>query len=401
MSEEFPIEALEESRLDTEQIRRAIILFALLAIFGLTAGIYAKLIGHRSAFNLSREIPWGIMVATFGFFTVTATGVGLLAAAGHLVRRTGLAPLGNRAIYLTVILLLAAFFAITLQVQHPWRLLVYNMTSPNLTSNIWWMSTLYGIMVGSMSLEFVSMVSVAGGGQGSVLKMSILGALAGLAANNNLAAMVTAATDPPVWQPGQLQLVLLVSALLSGSAALVAATVVAAAIRGSSLDRDSTAALSRLTRTFLCLVVLVLVLNGWRLYGLATADSDELRQGAQLFISGPLATNFWIFETALGLVAPLGLLLASRLTRTRLIGLAAALALVGAFFQRYDILIAGQIIPAFRGWDGVPPHLEYAPSSAELLVVLGSLGLLGTGFLLGERFFGRVFQGLPPLKPPR
>ena len=33
------------------------------------------------------------------------------------------------------------------------------------------------------------------------------------------------------------------------------------------------------------------------------------------------------------------------------------------------------------------------PSAAEFLVALGALGLLGAGFLLGERFFGKAFRG--------
>ena len=71
---------------------------------------------------------------------------------------------------------------------------------------------------------------------------------------------------------------------------------------------------------------------------------------------------------------------------------AALMALVGAFFQRYDFVVAGQQVSAYHGWDNLPTYMSYVPSAAEFLVALGGFGLLGAGFLLGERFFGKAFR---------
>jgi len=40
----------------------------------------------------------------------------------------------------------------------------------------------------------------------------------------------------------------------------------------------------------------------------------------------------------------------------------------------------------------MPTYLSYVPSAAEFLVAFGGFGLVGAGFLLGERFFGRAFR---------
>ncbi len=72
--------------------------------------------------------------------------------------------------------------------------------------------------------------------------------------------------------------------------------------------------------------------------------------------------------------------------------LAALMTLVGGFFQRYDLVVAGQQVPVYLGWNNLPDYLGYVPSTGELLVVMGGLGVCATLFLLGERFFGRAFK---------
>jgi Ni/Fe-hydrogenase subunit HybB-like protein len=105
-----------------------------------------------------------------------------------------------------------------------------------------------------------------------------------------------------------------------------------------------------------------------------------------------LSTNFWVFEILVGLVMPLAILLASRMKSIQAMSTAGLLALVGQFFSRYDIVVAGQQVPQYFGWDSLSMYMPYTPSIFEIMVVLGGLGLAGAGFLLGERFFGRAFR---------
>jgi len=83
------------------------------------------------------------------------------------------------------------------------------------------------------------------------------------------------------------------------------------------------------------------------------------------------------------------------LTKTKSIWamtLAACMAMVGAYVQRFDLVFSGQIVPKFSGWNDLPQYLHYFPSGAELIVVIGAFSLVGFGFLLGERFVGKLFR---------
>ena len=48
-----------------------------------------------------------------------------------------------------------------MEIENPWRMAIWNVISPNPTSNIWWMGTLYGMAVGLILLARLNMV-VAG-----------------------------------------------------------------------------------------------------------------------------------------------------------------------------------------------------------------------------------------------
>ena len=72
--------------------------------------------------------------------------------------------------------------------------------------------------------------------------------------------------------------------------------------------------------------------------------------------------------------------------------LASSMALLGAYVQRFDLVYSGQIVPKFSGWNELPQDLHYFPTGAELIVVIGAFGLVGFGFLLGERFVGKLFR---------
>ena len=89
---------------------------------------------------------------------------------------------------------------------------------------------------------------------------------------------------------------------------------------------------------------------------------------------------------------PLMILVVSGFRNVQAMSTAALLALVGGLFQRYDLVVAGQMVPHYLGYDDLPTYMNYVPSVAEFLVGLGAIGLAGAGFLLGERFFGKAFR---------
>lgn len=74
-----------------------------------------------------------------------------------------------------------------------------------------------------------------------------------------------------------------------------------------------------------------------------------------------------------------------------MMALAGVLILLGQFVARYDLVVAGLIVPESLGWDNVPTYLGYVPSVFEFGVVIGSISVVCFGFLMGERVFGKIF----------
>jgi len=384
------IEDLEEGRLASSSVKWLTHLFSLFVIAGLTAGSYATMTGQQVAYGISREIPWGILTSSFAFFAITSTGLCLLAAISHAYGVTPLRPLGSRAVYLAIVTTVTAFMLLAFSVESPWLLIYYNAVSPSLTSNIWWLSTLYGIMSGCLFLRFAFLVS---GSQGMALTFGIIAAVTAVGANNNLGGLFTLSSDPPIWFGVQLLVLFLASAVLSGTAVIIIFTVLAYKLRQQNIIGETHKSLETAATLMALMIGIVLVVTIARFYTMFFSDApDPGIIAARALINGPLAVNFWGFEILTGLLLPLALLLITRTKSVWAMTLASCMAMVGAFVQRFDLVYSGQIIPKFFGWNELPQYLHYFPGGAELIVVIGAFALVGFGFLMGERFVGKLFR---------
>ncbi len=389
MANTLSLDALAEPSLAKPAINKLTLLMLILTGIGLGTGLYAFIVGHHHVYAVTREVPWGILISTYAFFAITSTGLCLLAAIGHAFGGTPIAPLGNRAVYLSIVTIMSAFAVIGLELASPWRMLIYNVISPNLTSNIWWMGTLYGLAVGCMFIEFFSILI---GRFGIALAIGALGALAEVGANTNLGAVFATLSARPFWYGAQLPVYFLCSAVMSGAAAIILFTHLSYSLRRETPDADTTRGLQSAGKILALTIFLLAIATAWRFISFFTGGTDLGLIAVSHLLNGPLATNFWLFEIGIGMVFPLILLIATQIKNVPAMSAASLMALVGGFFQRYDLVVAGQQVPVYYGWDNLPSYLGYAPSAGEFLVVLGGLALTMTGFLLGERFFGRVFR---------
>jgi Ni/Fe-hydrogenase subunit HybB-like protein len=142
----------------------------------------------------------------------------------------------------------------------------------------------------------------------------------------------------------------------------------------------------------LLMLILVSVATWWKMVSYYVGGPETGRVAATALLSGPLASNFWIFEVGIGLAAPILLLAFTRVRSLGAMSLAGLLTLVGMFIARMDMVIAGQIVPVWDGFDSnLTMYTNYMPSGYEWIVAFGGIGLTGVAFLLGERFFGKAF----------
>lgn len=389
MANGFSLAAVAEPKVATPKINMATGLFALLAIAGISAGLYAFYGGHHTMYNNTREMPWGILISSYAFFAITSTGLCLLAAVSHIFGGNKLAPLANRMVWLSIITIIGAFTIIGVEIENPHRMLIYNMLSPNLTSNIWWMGTLYGMAVGFMLLEFYLILNKQ---YKIAVTLGVLGALAEVAANTNLGAVFATLSGHPFWYGSQLPVYFLCCAFMSGAAAAILFTNMAFKIRNREIDSTTMAGMQSAGKVLTLTLFLVCVATAWRFISFFVGGAEGGRVAAMALTSGPLSFNFWVFEILIGLAFPLGLLAMTKLKSAPAMTLAAFMTLVGQFFSRYDLIVAGQMVPHFSGWDNLPTYYSYVPSVSEFMVTFGGIGVVGATFLLGERFFGRAFD---------
>lgn len=363
-------------------------LFALMLLAGIGTGLYGFIVGHHHVYANYREVPWGLLISTYAFFAITSTGLCLLAAISHVFGGNKIAPLANRMVWLSLITILSGFAVIGMEIASPWRMAIWNVLSPNPTSNIWWMGTLYGLAVGFVILEFWLILTKQ---YKLALVLGILGAFAETAANSCLGGVFATLPARPFWYGAQLPIYFLACAFTSGAAAAVMFTHYAHIIRGQKMDETVFTGVQAAAKVMLLMLLLVSVGTFWKMISYYVGGTQAGRTAADALVSGQLSNNFWIFEVALGLIAPILLLAVTRLKSAFAMSSAALLVLIGMFVARLDMVTAGQIVPMFQGYTDFPQYLSYTPSGYEWIVAFGGVGLTGMAFLLGERLFGKVF----------
>jgi molybdopterin-containing oxidoreductase family membrane subunit len=165
----------------------ALMISGFLLLAAVAAGVHAQYVGTMHAYGASREVPWGILISTYVFFVVTSTGLCLVSSIGHVFGVKDFMPIAKRAVFLSIMTIMAGFFVIAFEIENPFRMAIYNVISPNFTSNIWWMGTLYGAYMFFMAVELTFLVI----NKPRIATMvGFMGVVAGIAAHSNLGAEI-------------------------------------------------------------------------------------------------------------------------------------------------------------------------------------------------------------------
>ncbi len=390
MANGLSLAAIAEPKVATPKLNTYTGILALLAAIGIGLGLYGFFAGHHNVYNNTREMPWGLLISTYAFCAITSTGLCVLAAISHIYGGTKLAPLANRMVWLSLITIIGGFAVIGMEIENPWRMAIYNIITPNLTSNIWWMGTLYGMAVGMMILEFYLILTKE---YKWAIVLGVIGALAEMAANTNLGSVFASLAAHPFWFGAQIPIYFLGCAFLSGAAATVMFTFLAFRMRGREIDEDTMTAFQTGGKIMALALLLIAISTAWRYINLMSGGAEQARLGALTLINGPLAFNFWVFEIMIGMIFPLGLLVMTKFKSAPAMAFSAFMILVGMFISRYDMVVAGQLPPVLGKFDdNLPSLFTYVPSLMEIMVTIGGLSIVGAAFLLGERFFGRAFD---------
>ena len=383
---------------------------------GTVAGIWAIvtgfLQGHEVTFNTSTGVPWGLLIAAYVFLVVSSTGMCLVSSLGHVFGIERFKPLGRRAVTMAIVLLVAGFVVILSDLERPWRMVMYLFVTPNPTSAMWWMGTLYALYLIAMISElfFMSRAETASRiltGTGTVSRLHRIflvgtrqmteetekrserfarfsgaaGVIFALAAHSTLGAVFGFIGGRTIWHGPFLPIYFILSAFVSGSAILTISLILHHRGRGRTPApeiREVVRSLSQLLLLFLCIFLFFVI---WKIITAQYGQIPEEYDAVMLLLTGPLAVPFWLFEIGIGLLLPIAILIFTRAQHKWALVAVPLMVMTGMFFARYDFVIAGQLVPVV----GRDVLWEYAPHWVEILTVVGAISLCLLLYTIGNR----------------
>ncbi|PLX83063.1 MAG: polysulfide reductase [Desulfuromonas sp.] len=368
----------------------ALLVTGLMMLAGAIAGLQATVGGHHVYYGVSRQIPWGILISTYVYFAITSTGICLVSSIGHIFGVKAYMPIAKRAVFLSIITLSAGFLVIAAEIKVPIRMLVYNIISPNFTSNIWWMGALYGLALGVMIFEFIFLLL---GKYKLAVACGFVAVVGELAANSNLAGVFGLLNGREFWHGPYLPIFFIASGVMVGCSCLILFHLWAERINEGPLHPGMPDCLSAIRKVAILMICVIAFFTIWRTVATLAGHPDGQYVGVMAMLTGEYSLSFWGGEILLSLLIPLGLYLFSKGTNMKLMLTAAILMLIGVFFMRHNMVIVGQVIPVFQGLGvtGSTELLKYSPTVHELMIVVGGFGFVGFMFLLGEK----IFNGYP------
>jgi Ni/Fe-hydrogenase subunit HybB-like protein len=357
--------------------RSGLAVSAALTAIGIVGALMLLIKGHN-AMGTSHQFPWGIFISTYVFFALIGSGLCLISSLGSVFGIQPFTDLTKRSVVLALVTLMAAFLIMGLETPQPLNM-IYMLLSPNFSSAIFWMGSLYGVYLFFLAGEFWYMLVKDAPARGHFFGVAAF--FAALAASSNLGAVFGFLHARPFWEGAFMPIYFILTALLSGSAVLV--------IFYYLLERRKTyslivPALAKLLTLFLSITLFFAI---WKLFMGLYGSIPGKSEATIALLKGPYALNYWGLEIGLGMIFPLFLLVVKR---TRLaFFLAAVSSLTGIFFMRYDLVMAGQIVP-LDVIDHAPlpvVYLSYFPTWIELAVVCLGFGFIGLTYLFAEKMF--------------
>jgi len=366
--------------------------FIILGLVLIAAGGVAALLvlvkGHEPMYAVNREVPWGLLIATYAFFVITSTGLAFIGGLGHAFGVSEFAKMSRRIVVLAFVTLLAGFTQIGMELGHPFRLMIYFLLSPGFSAPIVWMGLFYGIELLILGFELYLIFGPREYGHRVVAFTGFMALLVGIIATSNLGFVFGSINARPFYHGIYFPVFLVVSGIAGGAALLSIIYNVVYRFNVPAIYNASMKALGKLLG--ICIAVLILMYF-WKILGSLYTQPSGAYESIQALLSGPLAANFWIGEVVLAILLPLLLIVLNRKNSPGMLGSAGLAYLVGMFFTRYDFIVAGQLPPMREGLEGSGVHTvnglaHYSPSIAEWLIFALAIGIFLTLYFLAERY---------------
>ena len=357
----------------------AIITFAFLVSFAVGVTLYL-MHGHH-AYNVTREHPWGLLIAVYIFFVVSSTGLCIVGSLGDVFGFKEYEMISKRAIFGSIVTIMAGFAVIAFEIGHPVTMLIYNVLTPGFTSAIWWMGTLYGLYLTFMIIEFVFLLK-------HDMRMArifgLTGLLVGLAAHSNLGGVFGFLNARTISNGVFYPTYFILTAFITG---IFIAFIMMGIRYRLSFPENAKRMLTNLAKIQGLLIAILIFFVTWKMLTDIYGGMPN-RSEVALHILG--SWTFWA-EVVLAMVIPLLIILKSKGSAVLAMFWASLGGMVGVFFMRYNLVHDTQLKPLqmmkVREYQLAPEWVNYFPSAAEIMISLGGLGLCILLYYVGTKLF--------------
>lgn len=312
----------------------------ILAVIVLAIGIFSMgntLVQGQILFGSTDQVPWNLLIVAYVFLALAASGMCLVSTFGHALGFEKFEVISKRSLFLAIAVLIPALLVLAMDLGRLDRAF-YFLTSPNLQAPMWWMGATYAIYVVVLLFEFFSVQT----GNEKMVKMASYVTLCGaVAATSILGGIFAVVIQRPLWFGSATSVYFVLSALITGIATLLIATVVTYKLSNEQINTKLQEVLSYLGKAMAILLAVALGFHAWRLITLFYVGSDNFG----VILNGQYSTIFWGVVIVLGLLLPIFMLLKNR-TPGKLV-LAGLLVLIGMFADKYIMIIGGQLVQPF------------------------------------------------------
>jgi len=344
-------------------------------------GVGTYLIHGHHAYGVTRQHPWGLLIAVYIFFVVSSTGMCIVGSLGDVFGFKNFEAISKRAIFTSIVTILGGFAVIAFEIGHPVRMMIYNVVSPGLTSAIWWMGTLYGLYLTFMIIEFVFLLKHD---MKKARTFGLIGLLVGLAAHSNLGSVFGFLNARPISNGVYYPTYFILTAFITG---IFIAFILMGYRYKLNFPEEIKKMLEGLAKIQGLLVSILIFFVTWKLltdmYGGMPNRADVAHH-----ILG--SWTFWA-EVILAMILPLLVVLKDFGRSPVLMFWASISGMVGIFFMRYNLVHDTQLKPLqmmkTREYMLPPEWVHYFPSSTEIMISLGGLGIVFFLYYVGTKVF--------------
>jgi Ni/Fe-hydrogenase subunit HybB-like protein len=339
--------------------------------------------GGHTTFNTSSRLPWGQPIATYLYFALASSGLGLIASLPLVFGFKQYYPVAKRCIFLAFIVLISGMSVLALELGNAFRMLWAIPLNLQVQSAMFWMGVFYALDLLFLLWKFSKLQNGEWDSR-TARQVGIASFIGVLLASGNLALIFGMMSMRPFWFDALLPIYFYFTGVTSGVAALVFFTYLAHGFQREQMPKALQVLLTgALPKLFAALIGGTLLFIAARaITGLYSNNPEiHLVWTDYLFSSG-----LYNASLLLGLLLPFAVMLSPALrNRVGVQVLVACLVFLGLFAERFYFVVGGQVVPLFQGtWQ--PGLISYSPSATEWALTLVGWSLCFVLYLLGERF---------------